>query len=71
MYNLVNKTNLVHSLFLVYFYYQSLHVSGDYLPIIKRNNCIYATLVTCYSVWMTVWYVGVYAPAYQTVIHTE
>jgi len=33
--------------------------------IIKRNNCIYATLGTCYSIWMTVWY------AYQTVIHTE
>jgi len=26
---------------------------------------------TCYSVWMTVWYAGAYAPAYQTVIHTE
>jgi hypothetical protein len=38
--------------------YQSLHVSGDYVPIIRRNNCIYATLGTCYSVWMTVWYAG-------------
>jgi len=28
------------------------------MPIIGRNNCIYATLGTCYSVWMTVWYAG-------------
>jgi hypothetical protein len=26
------------------------------MPIIRRNNCVYATLGTCYSVWMTVWY---------------
>ena len=24
----------------------------------KRNNCIYATVGTCYCVWMTVWYAG-------------
>jgi len=30
----------------------------EYVPIIRRNNCIYATLGTCYSVWMTVWYAG-------------
>ena len=35
-----------------------LHVSGDYVPIIRRNNCIYATRGTCYSVWMNVWYAG-------------
>jgi hypothetical protein len=29
---------------------------------------IYATLGICHSVWMTVWYAGLY-PAYQTVIH--
>jgi len=34
----------------------SLQVSGDYVPIIRRNNCIYATLGICHSVWMTVWY---------------
>ena len=28
------------------------------MPIIRRNNCAYATLGTCYSVWMTVWYAG-------------
>ena len=95
LYILVNKTNLVHSFFLVCLYFsistcfgqlwdhhqekqlclcdtwyflfcvddwhagayvyifQFLHVSGDYGPIIRRNNCVYATLGTCYSVWMT------------------
>jgi len=28
------------------------------VPIIRRNDCIYATLGTCHSVWMTVWYAG-------------
>ena len=28
---------------------------GDYVPINRRNNCVYVTLGTCYSVWMTVW----------------
>ena len=23
------------------------------MPIIRRNNCLYATLGTCHSVWMT------------------
>jgi len=54
---LVNKANVVHN-FSSYVYFFSLHVSGDYVPIIRRNNCIYATLGTCYSVWMTVWYAG-------------
>jgi hypothetical protein len=26
------------------------------VPIIRRNNCVFETLGTCYSVWMTVWY---------------
>jgi len=29
--------------------YQALHVSGDYVPIIRRNNCVCAALGTCYS----------------------
>jgi hypothetical protein len=41
---LVNKANLVHN-FSKYVYFFSLHVSGEYVPIIRRNNCIYATLV--------------------------
>ena len=40
----------------------SLHVSGNYMPINRRNNCIYATLGICHSVWMNVWYVGRNAP---------
>jgi hypothetical protein len=28
------------------------------VPIIRRNNCVFATLGTCYSVWMTVSYGG-------------
>jgi hypothetical protein len=55
--NLANKANLVHN-FSNYVYFFSLHASGDYVPIIRRNNCIYATLGTCYSVWMIVWYAG-------------
>jgi len=50
-YNFVNKANLVH-IYCLYIY-QSLHVLGDYAPIISRNNCIYVTLGTCYSAWMT------------------
>jgi hypothetical protein len=33
----------------VYFY--SLHVSGNYVPIIGRNNCINTTPGICHSVW--------------------
>jgi len=39
-----------------YYIYQSLHDSSNYVPIIRRNNSVYVTLATCYSVWMTVWY---------------
>jgi hypothetical protein len=46
--NLANKANLVLS-FSYYVYFFSLHVSGDYVPIIRRNNCIFATLGTCSS----------------------
>jgi len=54
--DLVNKANLVNNF--SYYVYFSLHVSGDYVPIIRRNNCIYATPGTCHSVWMTSWYAG-------------
>jgi hypothetical protein len=49
--NLVNKPNLVHNLFLVYLSMYTCY--GDYGPIIRRNNCVFATLL-----WMTVWYAG-------------
>ena len=57
LYNLVNKANLIHN-FSWYIYLFSLHISGNYVPIFKRNNCIYATLGICHSVWMTVWSAG-------------
>ena len=42
LYNLVNRTNLVHN-FSYYIYSFSLHVSGNYVPIIRRKHCTYAT----------------------------
>ena len=41
------------------------------MPIIRRNNCIYATLGICHSGWMTSTQVRRLHPAYQTVIHTQ
>jgi hypothetical protein len=63
---------MVHN-YSLYVYFFSLNVSGDYVTIIRRNNCIYATLGTYYSVWMTVWYAGwnEFHSTYQTVSHTE
>jgi len=61
----VNKAKLVHN-FSHYVYLFSLHVSCNYVPIMRRKDCIYVTLGTCYSVRMT----GMH-PAYQSVIHTE
>ena len=58
LYNLVNKANLVYNFSWYVFFFFSPHVSGDYVPIITKNNCINATLGTCHCVWMTVWYVG-------------
>jgi len=48
---LVNTTNLVHK-----FTFFPLHISGNYVSIIRRNNCIYVTVGVCRSVWMTVCY---------------
>jgi hypothetical protein len=59
--HLVNKANLVHNLFLVYWLLVYLSICtflADYVPIIRRNKCVFATLGTCCSVWMTVWYAG-------------
>ena len=55
LYNLVDKGNWVHNLFSVRLFF-SVHVSVNYMPIIRRNTFIYATLGVCHSVWMTVWY---------------
>ena len=59
------------TIFLSMFSSFSLHVLGHYVPIIRRNNCFYATLVTWHSVvddclvcrveyhaLMNVWYAG-------------
>jgi hypothetical protein len=42
----------------LYVYFYSLHVSGNYVPIIRRNNCINTTPGICHSAWMAVWYAG-------------
>jgi len=56
--NRVNKANLLHSLFLVYLFIKSVRVSDNYVPIIRRSNCVYAMLGICHSVWMTVCHAG-------------
>jgi hypothetical protein len=55
---------------------QTLHVSGNYVPIIKRNYRTNGTPDICHSIWMTVWYEDSnetvsFCPSYQTVIHIE
>ena len=49
LYNLVNRTNLVH-IFSQYVYCFSLHVSGNYVPIIRRKYRTYATPGICHSI---------------------
>jgi len=50
LYNLVNKANMVHNLFLVYLSISTCF--GRLCAHHQENNCVYATLVTCYSVWI-------------------
>ena len=52
--------------FSYYVYLFSVHVSGDYVPIIRRNNCIYATLGTFYSAWVTLWHA-----AWKSALHAR
>jgi len=52
-------------------YFFSLHVLGDYMPIIRRNNCIYATLDTCHSLWMTDMEGGMHTSHPHTVTNTK
>jgi len=47
--HLVNKANLVHN-FLSIFISFFLHVSGDHVAFIRRNNYIYATFGICHCV---------------------
>ena len=53
---------LIHIIFIS----TSLHVSGNYVPVVRRNYCIYATLVffTVYG-----WLSGL--PTDQTATHTQ
>jgi hypothetical protein len=44
--------------FFMYVYFNSLHVSGSHVPIIRRINCINTTSGICHSVQMTVWCAG-------------
>jgi hypothetical protein len=47
----------VAQFFLVYIYiYINLYMFRVTVPIIRRNNCVYVTLGTCYYVCMTVRY---------------
>jgi len=39
--------------FFMYVYFYSLHVLGNYVPIIRRTDCINATPGICYSDVMT------------------
>ena len=43
---------------LIFIFVNLYNVSGWYVPIIRRYNCVYATLGTCFSVWITVWCAG-------------
>jgi len=52
------KQNQLSAQFFLYVYFYSLHVSGNYVPIIRRNYCISATPGICHSVRVTVWYAG-------------
>ena len=44
--------------FFMYVYFQSLHVSGSHVPIIRRIICINMTSGMCRCVQMTVWCAG-------------
>ena len=49
VYNLVNWKPTWCTIYSQYIY-QYLRVLGGYVPIIRRSNCVYATLGTCCSV---------------------
>ena len=79
MYNIANKANLLYSLFLIYIYvyiyiYINPYIFRATMCSSSGENCVHATVGTCYSVWMTVWYDEwnvSFHPAYQTIIYTE
>ena len=63
---LVNKTS---AQFFFYVYFHSLHITGNYVPIIRRNNCIYTTRGICHSVWMTGMQDGI--KNFHSILHTR
>ena len=46
------------------------HVSGNYVPTIRRKHRTYATPDICHSIQMTVQYAGWIRSPYQTIIYT-
>jgi len=51
--SLISQINPTRSTILLSLFISYLHVSGNHVPIIRRNHCIYATLVfVCHSVWV-------------------
>ena len=68
---MVLANNQLDTQLLMYVYFCSLHVSGSYLSIIRRNNCVGTSFGVCHCVQMTVWCAGAYAPAYHTATYTE
>jgi len=49
------KLNQLGAQFFLVCLFPFVHVSDDYVPIIRRNNCIYAILGTCFSVGIPAW----------------
>jgi len=66
---LVNS-QLDAQIFLVFLFLFSTHFGQPYANH-RDNYYISSTPDLCHSVYMTVWYAGTYAPAYQTVMYTE
>ena len=64
---IVNKASLVHN-FSQYVYFFSVHVSCDCVPIVRRNNCICATLGTSCSVIVNVIYLCSINPNQDTIL---
>ena len=63
----------MYTLFLAYLFLIYLSIStcfDDCVPIIRRNNRVYATLGNCYSAWMTVLYAGWNETVHST-LHTR
>jgi len=56
------------TLLLTIFISTSVHVSGNYVPIIRITYCIYATLVLFRSAWVAVWSGLVWSAGWDEII---